>query len=76
LLALNSSDCRCKVGHAPRTYGGNPRNIVRHFQVLDSIKSNALVAMAVAAASRRIAGSIVVDLTLEDMEGSIGRFFQ
>jgi hypothetical protein len=55
-------------------FGGNQRNIVRHCQVLGGIKSNAKVTMSAAAASRRNAGSIVVDLTLQDLEGSIGRF--
>jgi hypothetical protein len=71
---LNGSGCRCKVGRVPRVFGGNSRDIVRHHHVLDGIKNNAKVGMSATAASRRNADNIVVDLTHEDLEGSIGRF--
>jgi hypothetical protein len=74
LFAVSGSGHRCKVRHVPRVFGGYPRNIVSYQYVLGGIKNNTKAAMRAAAASRWNAGGTVIDLTLEDLEGSIRRF--
>jgi hypothetical protein len=69
---FNDSGWGCKVESVPKVFGSYRRDIVRYCHVLDDIKENAKVAMSGAALARRNADSAVVDLRLEDLEGSIG----
>jgi hypothetical protein len=64
------------VGRVSRMSGTYQRSIVRYCRLLDGNKNNAKVTMSAAAASRWTVGGIVVDSTLEDMEGSIEWVFK
>jgi hypothetical protein len=74
LFTMNGSDYRYEIGHIPRVFWGNPRGILRYLHVLDSIKTNTKVVMSAATTFRINDGGVIVDLMLEDLEDSIGRF--
>jgi hypothetical protein len=67
LFALNGSGRTCEVGAVAQIFGRDPSDVTGHCEELIGIQDNAKVAMSVTAVSGKYAGSVVVELTLEDL---------